>query len=70
MKVRVNLKRIENLSYQFSDNQDNMLKNLNSKVQDLLNHFHSLPPQKDGLVLRPKRIRVFLLCNEESKKLG
>ena len=41
MKVCANLKRIENLTYQFSDDQADMLKNL---VQDLFNHFYSLLP--------------------------
>ena len=46
MKVCANLKRIENLTYQFSDDQADMLKNL---VQDLFNHFYSLLLWKDGL---------------------
>ena len=54
MKVRANLKHLESLTYQFSDDQADMLKDLNSKVQDLYTDFRSLLPQKASLVLRPK----------------
>ena len=54
MKVRANLRHLENLTYQLLDDQADMLKNLNSKVQDLYTDFCSLLPQKASLVLRPK----------------
>lgn len=68
MKVRANLKRIENLTYQFSNDQADMLKDLNSKVQDLFNHFHSLLPQKDGFVLRPKGSQSVIIMRRKIRK--
>ena len=68
MKVRANLKRIENLTYQFSDDQADMLKDLNSKVQDLFTHFQSLLPQKDNLVLRPKGSQSVVIMRRKIQK--
>ena len=68
MKVRGNLKRIENLTYQFSDDQTDMLKDLNSRVQDLFTSFHSLLPQKNSLVLRPKGSQSVVIMRRKIQK--
>lgn len=68
MKVRANLKSLKSLSYQFSDDQADMLKNLNSKVQDLYTDFHSLLPQKASLVLRPKGSQSVVIMRRKIQK--
>ena len=68
MKVRANLKRIENLTYQFSDDQTDMLKDLNSRVQDLFTSFHSMLPEKNSLVLRPKGSQSVVIMRRKIRK--
>ena len=68
MKVRANLKRLESLTYQFSDDQADMLKDLNSKVQDLYTDFRSLLPQKASLVLRPKGSQSVVIMRRKIQK--
>ena len=68
MKVWANLKRLENLTYQLSDDQADMLKNLNSKVQDLYTDFCSLLPQKASFVLRPKGSQSVVIMGQKFKK--
>ena len=68
MKVRANLKQIENITYQFSDDQTDMLKDLNSRVQDLFTSFHSLLPQKNSLVLRPKGSQSVVIMRRKIRK--
>ena len=68
MRVRANLKRLENLTYQLSDDQADMLKNLNSKVQDLYIDFCSLLPQKASLALRPKGSQSVVIMRRKIQK--
>ena len=66
MKARINLKAIESLTYTCSDPQ--LLKQLNSQLQGILNEFRGSLPEEEGLVILPA-VREQAKCTMQKKRL-
>ena len=68
MKVRANLKRIENLTYQYSEDQVDLVTDLNRETEELFNRFQSYLPKKDGLVMRPRGNQSVVIMKRKIRK--
>lgn len=66
MKARINLKAIESLTYTCTDPQ--LLKQLNSQLQGILNEFRGSLPEEEGLVILPA-VREQAECTMRKKRL-
>lgn len=66
MKARINLKAIESLTYTCTDPQ--LLKQLSSQLQGILNEFRGSLPEEEGLRILPA-VREQAKCTMRKKRL-
>ena len=68
-EVRITLKTISSYTYNCTDEHQDILIDLNDKLQVLMEEFKSKLPQQDGLLLRPQvRKRLKLSLQKKASK--